>query len=115
MRIPIWPGVRLSVWEKQDPQAVKVTLARSKPYAPVRRVLSAPGWMLLWVRYDWRDNSHPEDVAYLRPGVREVRILVHAPTDENAGQWAQTIRDLVVAEHGQDMHLDVSISPEGAR
>lgn len=60
MRVPLWPGVRLSVWEKQNPDAVKVTLARSKPYEPIRRVLSFRGWMLLWVRYDWRDNSHPE-------------------------------------------------------
>jgi hypothetical protein len=54
-------------------------------------------------------------VAGLPPGAREVRIVVHAPTDENAGQWAQTIRDLVVAEYGQEMRLDVTISPEGAR
>jgi hypothetical protein len=45
------------------------------------------------------------------PGVRVVRIVVQAPTDENAAQWAETIRDLVVAEHGQDMRLDVTISP----
>ncbi|MCX4911863.1 hypothetical protein [Streptomyces sp. NBC_00878] len=60
MRIPVWPGVRLCVWERQNPEAVKVTLARSKPYEPVRRVLSMRGWMLLWVRYDWKDYSPPE-------------------------------------------------------
>lgn len=59
MRILIWPGVRLSVWEKQNPDAVKVTLARSTPKEPVRRVLSMRGWMLLWVRYDWKDYSPP--------------------------------------------------------
>ena len=42
-------------------------------------------------------------------GVREVRIRVQAPTDENAAQWADTIRDLVIAEHGQDMRLDVTV------
>lgn len=60
MRIPIWPEVRLSVWEKQNPEAVKVTLARSAPQQPVRRVLSVRGWMLLSVRYDWKGYSHPE-------------------------------------------------------
>lgn len=44
-------------------------------------------------------------------GVREVRIVVQAPTDENAASWAETIRDLVLAEHGQDMRLDVTIYP----
>jgi hypothetical protein len=48
-------------------------------------------------------------------GLREVLIRVHAPTDENAAQWAQTIRDLVVAEHGQDMRLNITITPEEAR
>lgn len=67
MRIRIWPGgVRLSVWEKQNPEAVRVRLARSVPHEPVRRVLSAPGWMLLLVRYDWRDQSAPP--AEERPG-----------------------------------------------
>jgi hypothetical protein len=60
MRIPLWKDLRLSVWERQNPNAVKVTLARSKPYEPVRRVLSMRGWMLLWVRYDWKDYSQPE-------------------------------------------------------
>lgn len=59
MRIPLWPGVRLSVWEKQNPKAVQVTLARGEPYDPVRRVLSVPGWMLLLIRYDWKDRSLP--------------------------------------------------------
>jgi len=111
VRTPLWPGVRLSVWEKQDPDAVKVVLARSKPYEPVRRVLSMRGWMLLWVRYDWRDYG-PRKTDL---GVREVRIRVQAPTDENAGQWAQSIRDLVMAEHGQDMDLTITIRREEAR
>lgn len=47
------------------------------------------------------------------PGVREVRIVIQAPTDENAASWAATIRDLVVAEYGQEMRLDVTITPGG--
>lgn len=46
-------------------------------------------------------------------GVREVRIRVSAPTAENAAQWAQTIADLVVAEYGQEMRLDITISEPG--
>jgi hypothetical protein len=46
-------------------------------------------------------------------GVREVRIVVHAPSGENAGQWAETIRDLVVAEYGDSMRLEVTILPGG--
>ncbi len=49
----------------------------------------------------------------LAPGVREVRIVVQAPSDENAGQWAETIRDLVVAEYGDSMRLEVTILPGG--
>jgi hypothetical protein len=111
MRIPIWPGVRLSVWEPQNSQAVNVTLACYYNPLRVRRVLSMRGWMLLGIRYDWRDRG----VYATEPGVRQVRILVQAPTDENAAQWAQTIRDLVVAEHGQDMRLTITITPEEAR
>lgn len=59
MRIPIWPGVRLSVWEKQNPEAVQVRLPYAQPEQPVRRVLSVPGWMLLLVRYDRKDHSPP--------------------------------------------------------
>jgi hypothetical protein len=58
VRIPIWPGVRLSVWEKQDPDAVKVVTPFVTPHQPIRRVLSKRGWMLLLVRYDWRDKRN---------------------------------------------------------
>lgn len=47
--------------------------------------------------------------------VREVRIRVQAPSAENAAQWAQTIRDLVVAEYGDSMRLEVTILPEDGR
>lgn len=56
----------------------------------------------------WLDRSKEGQA-----GVREVRIRVSAPTGENAGQWAQTIADLVVAEHGQEMRLDITISTPG--
>ena len=58
MRIPLWPGVRLSVWEEQNPDAVKVVTPFVTPYEPIRRVLSKRGWFLLLVRYDWRDRGN---------------------------------------------------------
>ncbi|WP_159064579.1 hypothetical protein [Streptomyces olivochromogenes] len=45
---------------------MRVTLARSTPYEPVRRVLSSRGWMLLLVRYDWKDRAAPEQPGTLR-------------------------------------------------
>jgi hypothetical protein len=57
MRIPIWPGIRLSIWEPQNPDAVNVTLAFNRQSPTVRRVLSMRGWMILLVRYDWRDTG----------------------------------------------------------
>ncbi|WP_042174655.1 hypothetical protein [Streptomyces sp. NBRC 110035] len=38
-----------------------------------------------------------------------VTVTVHAPTEENAAAWAQTISDLVSAEHGQEMRLNIQI------
>ncbi|MGW2384335.1 hypothetical protein [Streptomyces sp. NPDC001658] len=59
MRIPIWPGVRLSVWVKQNPDAVRVVMpSYHKPFT-VRRALSKRGWMFLYVRYDWRSRGVP--------------------------------------------------------
>lgn len=77
MRIPVWPGVRLSVWEKQNPEAVKVTLARGKPYDPMRRVLSMRGWMLLFIRYDWKDYSHHVEDPAKSPVVYELTRELH--------------------------------------
>lgn len=57
MRFPIWPGIRLSVWEPQNPDAVKVTMPCYHNPLRVRRVLSKRGWCLLLVRYDWRDTG----------------------------------------------------------
>ncbi|MER8002965.1 hypothetical protein [Streptomyces sp. NPDC095613] len=39
---------------------------------------------------------------------------MHAPTQENAGQWAQTIADHVTAEHGDEMRLDIHVSTPAA-
>lgn len=68
MRIPIWPGVRLSVWEKQNPSAVRVVMPSTMLRPPVRRVLSMRGWMILLVRYDWKKSGR-----YYQPetGIRE--------------------------------------------
>jgi hypothetical protein len=63
MRIPIWPGIRLSVWEPQNPAAVNVTLAFKRQPPTVRRVLSMRGWMILLVRYDWRDTGQAAPTA----------------------------------------------------
>lgn len=73
MRIPIWPGIRLSIWEPQDPDAVKVTLAFIRKPPTVRRVLSMRGWMILLVRYDWRDTGSTA-ASGLGSSVAEQRI-----------------------------------------
>lgn len=38
-------------------------------------------------------------------------ITVHAPTETNANTWADTLYDLVHAEHGDQMRLDVRVNP----
>lgn len=38
-------------------------------------------------------------------------ITVTAPTAENAHQWAETLADLVQAEHGDHMRLDIRSNP----
>jgi hypothetical protein len=40
-----------------------------------------------------------------------VSIIITAPTAENADAWADTIADLVQAEHGDQMRLDISVNP----
>lgn len=84
MRIPIWPGIRLSVWEKQNPDAVQVRLPYAQPRQPLRRVLSKRGWMLLLVRYDWRDHK-PVDTG---------------PSSE------QVVADLIRELHRRKTHLE---------
>jgi hypothetical protein len=60
------------VWEKQNPQAVQVTMPNTVMRQPVRRVLSKRGWMVLLVRYDWKKSGRFYD-----PDIREQR---HRPT-----------------------------------
>jgi hypothetical protein len=57
MRIPIWPGVGLSLFVRQDQQAVRIRLAAY--YNPLRvlRLASMRGWFVVLVRYDWRDKG----------------------------------------------------------
>jgi hypothetical protein len=45
-----------------------------------------------------------------QPTSRTVAITVHAPTSGDATAWAQSISDLVTAEYGQEMRLDIRIS-----
>lgn len=68
MRIPIWPGVRLSVWEEQNPEAVQITMALYYKPLRVRRVLSMRGWALFGVRYDWRDRGRPAELREQQEG-----------------------------------------------
>jgi hypothetical protein len=73
-------------------------------------------WLPLNVRLAIADEvlaalDGPADTTPPAPGQATVTIRIHAPSDENADQWATTIRDLVTAEHGQDMRLDIRITP----
>lgn len=66
--------------------------------------------LLGWAYYqEWRRRQEGRTDS----GVREVRIVVEAPSEENAGQWAATIRDLVVSEYGDSMRLEATILPGG--
>lgn len=49
-------------------------------------------------------------------GTATLTVTVTAPNQENADQWAGTLRDLITAEHGDAMRLHMTISPrtEGA-
>jgi hypothetical protein len=71
VRIPLWPGLRLSVWERQNPDAVKVVMTFNSPRQPIRRVLSMRGWMILLVRYDWRRPHFPEPKSIRRSEIED--------------------------------------------
>lgn len=58
IRIPVWPGVRITIGGAPNPHAVRVTLALGKR-ARVVRLVSKRGWMLLLVSYDWRKPADP--------------------------------------------------------
>lgn len=47
-------------------------------------------------------------------GAAVLTVVVTAPTQENANHWAATLRDLITAEHGDDMRLDMTINPAPA-
>ncbi|WP_435606622.1 hypothetical protein [Streptomyces ardesiacus] len=91
MRIPIWRNLRLSVWEPQNPDAVRVRLVRGEPKQPMRRVLSMRGWMLLLIRYDWQDHSQPPP----DPGVTAI------------------VQDLTRELHRRATHLDTIRGADG--
>jgi hypothetical protein len=59
LRVPIWPGVRLSIGGSPKPEAVRVVLGGPRPPAEQRtvRLISKRGWMLLLVSYDWRSSA----------------------------------------------------------
>lgn len=44
-------------------------------------------------------------------GTATLAITVTAPTAENANAWADTLADLVQAEHGDHMRLDIRSNP----
>lgn len=92
MRIPLWRDLRLSVWERQNPDAVQVTMPNTEMRPPVRRVLSMRGWMLLLIRYNWRKSGRyyqpspqaPDDV----PAVQRLRAA-----EFTARHWHQAALD----------------------
>jgi hypothetical protein len=49
------------------------------------------------------------------PGRSTVTIDIQAPDQANADRWAGTIRDFIEAEHGEQMRLDIRITPEAGR
>lgn len=57
MRISVWPGIKLSVWERQNPEALRVTMSNTTMRGPVRRILSKRGWAVLLVRHDWKKSG----------------------------------------------------------
>lgn len=58
------------------------------------------------------ESPGPENAAQTGThGTAVLTVAVTAPTQENAGQWATTLRDLITAEHGDEMRLDMTISP----
>jgi hypothetical protein len=108
MRVPIRPGIRLSVWEPQNPEAIQVTVACY--YNPVRvtRVLSMRGWACLLLRYDWRDagkrvRDKPAEQPVVQDLTRELyRRVTHLETaraaDEDAvpnEKWVQIMGEVI--------------------
>ncbi|WP_086562019.1 hypothetical protein [Streptomyces africanus] len=97
----------------QELAALRAEVAAARTFAAEMRDFCSPHG----VATDYADRlieaMDRARAAGLPSGAREVRVVVRAPSDENAGQWAQTIRDLVLAEYGDSMRLEVTITPGG--
>ncbi|MFB7858800.1 hypothetical protein [Rhodococcus qingshengii] len=92
MRITIWPGVKLSIWVKQNPEAVEVDIKTHKEKPHVRRVLSKRGWMILLVRYNWRNRWDPaEETDGTVPNSAWHSIWLH-------GRWEDLTRYMTTEE-----------------
>jgi len=64
--------------------------------------------------YPWICPGHPDTPANrarvaATHSMCTVTVQVHAPTEENASRWAETLRDHLAAEYGEEMHLDIAI------
>jgi hypothetical protein len=79
VRIPVWPGVKLTLWGSVNPQTMQVGLAAPLK-KPVKRIASMPGWAILFVRYNWKK----------RYGVRLTFQPVHG---DAVDKWLQDQRD----------------------
>lgn len=108
MRVPIWPGVRLSVWEPQNPDAVEVTMACYYNPIKVTRALSLRGWALLLLRYNWRDTGErvresPEGQPIVKELTRELhRRVTHLGVSRAASEdavpnerWLQVMGEVI--------------------
>lgn len=63
IRIPLWPGVRVSIGGHPNPMAIRVELnyyGRPNPTTRVSRWLSWPGFALLAIRYDPHPKTTPD-------------------------------------------------------
>lgn len=60
LRVPIWPGIRLTFGGQPKPEAVRVLFGGPRPVeSSAVRIVSKRGWMVLLVRYDWRATQAP--------------------------------------------------------
>lgn len=58
------------------------------------------------------NDAGPENGAQTGTrGSATLTVVVTAPTQENADHWAATLRDLIAAEHGEEMRLHMTIGP----
>ena len=102
MRIPLWPGIRLSLFVPQDPGAVQVRMAFHHNPLRVLRVASARGWMLLLVRYDWRDRGKPVQPSGEQALRGQLRLLQQGTSEREA--LLEECRDLLEAAGHNGAH-----------